>query len=121
MVYHKLLMADGRFENVTLNLGAIAELNKKNKPLADLYFAKYKEMQKQGEDFNELDMATFIYIAYACAHLDEDTPSFEEFLTEVTDDREELGTTFENLFNSAKKKRNSEMHSGKPRRRKNGR
>ena len=121
MVYHKLLMADGRFENVTLNLGAIAELNKKNKPLADLYFAKYKEMQKQGEDFNELDMATFIYIGYACAHLDEDIPSFEEFLTEVTDDREELGTTFENLFKTAKKKRNSVMHSGKPRRRKNGR
>lgn len=104
MVYHKLLMADGRFENVTLNLGAIAELNKRNKPLADEYFAKYKEMQKKGEDFNELDMAKFIYIAYACAHLDEDIPSFEEFLTEVTDDREELGTTFENLFNSAKKK-----------------
>jgi len=116
MVYHKLLMADGRFENVTLNLGAIAELNKRNKPLADEYFAK-----KKGEDFNELDMAKFIYIAYACAHLDEDIPSFEEFLTEVTDDREELGTTFENLFNSAKKKRDSVMHSGKPRRRKNGR
>lgn len=121
MVYHKLLMADGRFENVTLNLGAIAELNKRNKPLADLYFEKYKEMQKQGEDFNELDMATFIYIGYACAHLDEDIPPFEEFLKGVTDDREELATTFNNLFGGMKKKQNSAMHFEKPQRRKNRR
>ncbi len=121
MVYHKLLMADGRFENVTLNLGAIAELNKRNKPLADLYFPKYKVMQKKGEEFNELDMATFIYIGYACAHPDEDIPPYEEFLMDITDDREELATTFNNLFNSTKKKQDSVMHSGKPRRRKNGR
>ena len=120
MVYHKLMMADGRFENVTLNLGAIAELNKRNKPLADMYFDKYKEMQKKGEDFNELDMATFIYIGYACAHLDEELPPFEEFLTGVTDDREELATTFNNLFGGVKKKQNSRQHSGKPPRR-NGR
>ena len=106
---------------MTLNLGAIAELNKKNKPLADLYFAKYKEMQKQGADFNELDMATFIYIGYACAHLDEEIPPFEEFLKDVTDNRHELATTFEVLFGAQKKKQSSPQHSGKPRRRKNGR
>lgn len=121
MVYHKLLMADGRFENVTLNLGAIAELNKKNKPLADLYFAKYKEMQKEDADFNELDMATFIYIGYACAHLDEEIPPFEEFLKGVTDNRQELATTFEVLFGTQKKKQGSPKHFGTPPKRKNGR
>lgn len=35
MIYHKLPMADGSEVDLTLNLGALAELNKRNKSLAD--------------------------------------------------------------------------------------
>lgn len=104
MIYHKLPMADGSEVDLTLNLGALAELNKRNKSLADRYFELTDKMNSKGSGFNELDMAEMIYIAYACAHPDEAIPEKNEFLMEITDSRQILGEVFQQLFGVQKKK-----------------
>ena len=108
MIYHKLPMADGSEVDLTLNLGALAELNKKNKRLADRYFELTNKMNEKSSGFNEFDMAELIYIAYACAHLNEDIPEKNEFLMNITDSRQIIGDVFKALFGVQEKKRDSQ-------------
>ena len=112
---YKISMSDGRKESLTLNLGALAELSKKNKELADKYFYYYKKLQSQ-KQLNELEMGQIIYVAYACAHVKDEDPimPLEEFLWNMTDSREEIGSVFQQLFGVQEKKLNFQKHSKRP-------
>jgi hypothetical protein len=112
--YYKISMQDGTKADLTLNLGAIAELSKKNKKLADRYFSLYKKMQNN-QDMNELDMGEVIYIAYVCAHVNSEYMELQEFLYQLTDSREELGKVFQQLFGVQEKKQGFQNRSRKRR------
>lgn len=114
-IYHTISTNDGETLKLTLNFGAVYALSKKNKELADEYFEMQRNLQKNADKANELDMAKFVYIAYRCAHIDdEDVMNLEEFLYKLTESREELSNTFRDLY-GAKKKQGSPMPSGGPR------
>ncbi|MCQ2499746.1 MAG: hypothetical protein MJ117_00195 [Lachnospiraceae bacterium] len=114
--FYTISMQGGEKEKLTLNLGALAELSKKEKPLVDRYFELYKKLQKN-EDFNELEMGEIFYIAYAAAHVKEDEHmEMAEFLYELTDDRTEMGRVFQQLFGAQEKKQNFQKPSRKQRR-----
>lgn len=113
--FYKISMQNGTKTDLTLNLGALAELSKKNKPLVDRYFALYKKLQKN-EDFNELEMGEIFYIAYAAAHAKEECMEMSEFLYELTDNRVEMGNVFQQLFGTQEKKQDFTRHSKKPQR-----
>lgn len=114
-IFYDITMDNGETEKLTLNLGALMELSKKDKPLVDRYFELYKKMQVKNPDFNELEMGEFIYIAYRAAHVKEDSyMSIEDFLYGMTDNRVELANTFKSLFGRQEKKQPFQKHSGKP-------
>lgn len=113
-VFYDISMEGGQKEKLTLNLGALYELSKKDKPLVDRYFELYKKMGAKDHDFNELEMGEFLYIAYRCAHVkDEEYMGIEDFLYKVTDSRIEIGNIFKVLFGVQRKKQGSPMPSGK--------
>lgn len=94
---YKILMADGTYEDATLNFRVLFELNRKNKKLADRYFAIYKKLEKG--DVNELEQVEFVYIAYVCAHLeDEAIMDLYEFAGAISDSREALIGTMRDLY-----------------------
>lgn len=110
--FYKISTQSGEKIDLTLNLGAIAELSKSKKDLADRYFKLYKKMQRQ-EEIDELEMGEIFYIAYACAHIGEDIPDLNSFLYELTDSREEMGQVFQALFGIQEKKQGFPGHSKK--------
>lgn len=113
-VYHKISTNDGESINLTLNLGALFELSKKDKELTDKYFALQKRVQQDRDSLTELDMGEFLYIAYRCAHVkDEDYLEYGEFLYKLTDSRQEMGEVFRKLYGAQEKKQGSPMPSGK--------
>jgi hypothetical protein len=114
--FYTISTQDGKKEKLTLNLGALADLSKKDKKLVDRYFALYKKLQKQ-EEFNELEMGEVFYIAYAAAHVNEKYMEMNDFLYTITDSREEMGLVFQQLFGAQEKKQNFTEHSKKQRKR----
>lgn len=114
VVYHKISTNDGGSIDLTLNLGALFELSKKDKPMVDRYFALQKMVQKDSSSMTELDMGEFLYIAYRCAHVkDEDYMEIEDFLYKLTDSRQEMGEVFKKLYGTNGKKQGSPMPFGK--------
>lgn len=114
-VFYEISMEGGQKEKLTLNLGALMELSRKDKPMVDRYFELYKKMGSKNPDFNELEMGEFLYIAYRCAHVkEEDHMEIEEFLYQMTDNRVEIANVFKSLFGTNRKKQGSPMPSGKP-------
>ena len=67
-VFYKISLEGGESTDLTLNLGALSELSKRDKPVVDRYFYFYKRLQKKDADFNELEMGEILYIAYRAAH-----------------------------------------------------
>ena len=114
--FYKISTQDGNKIDLTLNLGALAELSKSRKDLSDRYFELYKKMQGKNPELNEIEMGEIIYIAYACAHVNEDIPDLSDFLYNLTDNRAEFGMVFQQLFGVQEKKQNLQQHSRKQRR-----
>lgn len=113
-VYHKISTSDGGSMDLTLNLGALFELSKKDKPLVDRYFELQKMVQKDSTSMTELDMGEFLYIAYRCAHVKQDDPmEMGDFLYKLTESRQEMGNIFRKLYGTNEKKQGSPMPSGK--------
>lgn len=110
---------DGREPaKLTLNLGALADLSQSEHDLWVKYNTLYKKIQKN-ESPDELEMGDLMYIAYRCASLhSEDEPmSRIEFLTAMTDNREEIADVFQKLYGVQEKKPDFQKRSGKPQRR----
>lgn len=115
MVYHEISTNDGGKLKLTLNLGAVFELSKRNKELADRYFEMQRSLQKKQDQLTELDMAEFLYIAYRCAHLnDDDVMELQDFMYKLTESRQEMSEVFSALY-GIKKKQGSPMPSKKQR------
>ena len=112
---------DGRDPvKLTLNLGALYVLSASEHDLWDRYNALYTKLQQRKVAINELEMGEMIYIAYRCAALgipDEKPMTLQEFLTDMTDSREEIGKVFQQLYGVQEKKQAFPMPSGKQRRR----
>ena len=73
-------------------------------------------MQGKNPELNEIEMGEIIYIAYACAHVNEDIPDLSDFLYNLTDNRAEFGMVFQQLFGVQEKKQNLQQLSKKQRR-----
>lgn len=113
-LFYEISMEDGQKEKLTLNLGALMDLSRKDKPVVDRYFEIYKKMGNKNSDINELEMAELLYIAYRCAHAKDDQyMTMEDFLYKMTDSRVEIGNVFSKLFGTNGKKQGSPMPSGK--------
>ena len=118
--FYKISLDGGETTDLTLNLGALSELSKRDKPLVDRYFYYYKKLQQgnpnEPADINELEMGEILYIAYRAAHCtSDDCMTLQEFLSALTDDRMELATVFGRLFGQQEKKQGFPQHSGKRR------
>lgn len=113
--FYKISTQDGGKIDLTLNLGALAELSKRRKDLADRYFELYKKMQGKNPQLNEIEMGEIFYIAYACAHINDELPDLSEFLYNLTDSRTELGEVFQQMFGTQEKKQNLQKPSRKQR------
>ena len=100
-------------EKGTLNIGAQADLAAKNHDLWTEWNTLYKRVQRQ-EQISEIDMGRMFYVAYACAHVSDDSMmSEQDFLHQLSDDREALGNAFQLMFGIQEKKQNFQRHSGK--------
>ena len=108
-------MDNGEPAKLTLNLGALYALRAKEPELWDRYTYLTKTIEKKKDAFSELEGAEMIYIAYRCANVgsDEEPMTLEEFLCEMTDDREEMGRVFQQLMGVKEKKPDFQMPSGK--------
>lgn len=117
MRIYEITMDDREPAKLTLNLGALADLAASEHDLWVKYNMLYKKIQKN-ETPDELEMGELIYIAYRCAALHSDEPvlSLAEFLTAMTDNREEIGDVFQKLYGVQEKKQGFQMHSKKQRR-----
>lgn len=107
---------DGREPaKLTLNLGALYALSAKEHDLWERYNAMYTKLQNRKTPINELEMAEMIYIAYRCANItsDDEPMTLQEFLTDMTDSREEIGKVFQQLYGVQEKKQAFPMPSGK--------
>ena len=90
-------MEDGEIQ-LTLNMRAVLELQRKNREWYDAYSAIVLQGAKDGI----LDVARGLYAAYLCACYtrDEDDRygSFEEFLQYLPTDLEAMNRAYEGLF-----------------------
>lgn len=119
MAVYKITMGDGSQENVTLGMGALAELSRRQPELYQRYRSLYSIMNK-GVD--ELSAAEFIYIGYRAANISrDDCMDLETFLNAMTDNREQIWKTFGQLFGMQEKKQDSVMPSARPRGKNRGR
>ena len=113
MAIYKITMEDGSQESVTLGMGALAELSRRQPEVYQRYRSLYKQMNSG--DVDELSAAEFIYIGYRAANvLRDDCMDLGTFLDNMTDDREAIWNTFGQLFGMQEKKQASGMPSGRP-------
>lgn len=121
MAIYKITMGDGSQENVTLGMGALAELSRRQPEIYQRYRTLYKILGT-GQDVDELEMAELIYIAYRAANSGrDDCMDLNTFLNTMTDNREEIGKVFMQIFGMQEKKQASGMPSARPRGKKRGR
>ena len=117
MKIYEIAMDEGKPVKLTLNLGALYVLSGHDHDLWDRYNELYTKLQQRKVPMTELDMAEMIYIAYRCALLgsNEKPMTLQEFLTDMTDSREEIGRVFQQLYGVQKKKQGFRTPSGKRR------
>ena len=85
-------LMDGRAVDATLNFARLRKLSVKHKEL-------YKRYQKiiSSTTYDELSIAEIVYTAYVCANIDsDDIMDIEEFLENLTPNREELFDIYQN-------------------------
>lgn len=118
MRIYEITMDEREPAKLTLNLGALADLSVNEHDLWVRYNTLYKKIQKN-ETPDELEMGELIYIAYRCAalHSEEPVMTMQEFLTALTDDREEICNVFEKLYGVQEKKPDFQKRSRKQQRR----
>ena len=118
MRIYEITMDDREPAKLTLNLGALAALSVEDHDLWVRYNTLYKKIQRN-EAPDELEMGDLMYIAYRCAalHGEGEPMSRMEFLTALTDDREEIGNVFQKLYGVQEKKQAFQKPSGKQRKR----
>lgn len=118
MRIYEITMDEREPAKLTLNLGALADLSVNEHDLWVRYNTLYKKIQKN-ETPDELEMGELIYIAYRCAalHSEEPVMTMQEFLTALTDDREEIANVFQKLYGVQEKKPDFQKHSRKQQRR----
>lgn len=118
MRFYEITMDDREPAKLTLNLGALADLSVEEHDLWVRYNTLYRKLGKN-ETPDELEMGELIYIAYRCAALHSDGPvmTMQEFLTDLTDDREEISEVFGKLYGVQEKKPDFQKLSRKQRRR----
>lgn len=120
MAIYKITMGDGSQENVTLGMGALAELSRRQPEIYQRYRTLYQTMSSGEVD--EVKAAEFIYIGYRAANVMSDgCMDLPAFLDAMTDSREEIWNTFGRLFGMQEKKQASAMPSARPRGKKRGR
>ena len=113
MAIYKITMEDGSQESVTLGVGALAELSRRQPELYQRYRSLYSIMNKGNVD--ELNAAKFIYIGYRAANISrDDCMDLDAFLNAMTDNREQIWKTFGQLFGMQEKKQDSVMPSARP-------
>ena len=119
MRVYKLTMDDRDPVKLTLNLGALYALSASEHDLWDRYNTLYTKLQQRKVGITELEMAEMLYIAYRCALMgsDEKPMTLQEFLTDMTDSREEIGRVFQQLYGVQEKKQVFPTPSGKRQRR----
>lgn len=121
MAIYKITMEDGTQENVTLSMGALAELSRRQPDIYQRYRSLYKILGT-GQDVDELEMAELIYIAYRAANSGrDDCMDLNTFLNTMTDNREEIGKVFMQIFGMQEKKQGFVPPSARPRGKKRGR
>ena len=75
---------DGTTTELTLAFYKLYQLRAKKKSLYD----RYMKIMSNKKDSDEFELIEVLYIAYICAHMDEDNPmSFEEFMYKCGSDR----------------------------------
>ena len=112
MAIYKITMEDGSQENVTLGMGALAELSRRQPELYQRYRALYSMIG--GKNTDELIGAEMIYIAYRAANINrDDCMDLDTFLNNMTDSREEIAQVYMQLFGVKEKKPASVMPSGR--------
>ena len=114
MAIYKITMEDGSQESVTLSMGALAELSRRQPDIYQRYRSLYKNLGA-GKDVDELEMAELIYIAYRAANsARDDCMDLDTFLNSMTDNREEIGQVFMQLFGVQEKKQGFVPPSARP-------
>ena len=114
MAIYKITMEDGSQESVTLSMGALAELSRRQPEIYQRYRSLYKILGA-GEEVDELEMAELIYIAYRAANsARDDCMDLNSFFNRMTDNREEIGNVFMQLFGVQEKKQGLGPPSARP-------
>ena len=92
---------DGDKVGMTLTFYALLQLKTKKKHLYQKYANVMTAMNKGNSD--ELDSITLLYVAYVCAHMDEENVmSEEEFIIKCGFDREAVGKAAQALTTAKK-------------------
>lgn len=108
---------DGTKEKMTLFFYALYKLKNKKPEL----YKRYNEVmakQKKGR-YDDLEMITILYTAYACANVDKELMSEEEFMYKCGADRNQVANTVNELL-TPKKHRVSEKRFENERKNGNG-
>ena len=114
MAIYKITMENGSQESVTLSMGALAELSRRQPEIYQRYRSLYKIIGA-GEEVDELEMAELIYIAYRAANsARDDCMDLDTFFNTMTDNREEIGQVFMQLFGVQEKKQGFVPPSARP-------
>lgn len=106
--YQEIELQNGEKVKLTLNYAALYKLRKQNKDIYDRYNRLMQSNQKE-----DLDNITIVYVAYACAHIDEEYLTFTEFLEIAPYDRNEINDVLTMLIAPSAKKKDFQKHSGK--------
>lgn len=109
--FWEIELGNGEKTTLTLNFARLYKLRAKNRNLYDRY-----NKIIMGEIKEEIDNVVIIYVAYVCAHIDENYLSFEQFLDVAPYDRAAIGIAIERLLTPSKKKQASQQHFKEPQR-----
>lgn len=93
---------DGKKVKMTLFFFALNKLRSKR---PDLYrrYCEVMGRQKKGR-YDEIEMITILYTAYACANMDKELMTEEEFMFKCGADRQQVGKTVDKLLTPKKRK-----------------
>lgn len=90
---------DGDKTELTLTFYKVYQLKNKNKAL----YTKYNKIMANNEP-DDIEMVILLYVAYVCAHLDqEDLMTEEDFMIKCGSDREAVGNAVAALLTPKKK------------------
>ena len=105
MAVYDFIMGDGTREKITLNMGALADLSRTQRPLYDEY---NRIRRMKAEDVDDMTMARLLYIAYRAANVHEEDPMEEDaFFREMPDSREAWSDAINMLMGTREKKPDS--------------